>query len=297
MKAARATYVAADGDRSWALLALHVDDGLLLGSNQDPRFQKLKEQINSLFKIKEWKQPPFTFLGVDFEKTQDGYKDCMSSYVRNIKAPEVQKKRGEALKEPLSPSELTSYRQLVMRLRWPAQLAMPQMLYSVSQLAQKVSRATHGDLQDAISLHQKFLEGVQEGRAEIRYPRLQGEPYIVTYFDASLGKEEDGKSQLGVHFLTDTKVEFGPRAAAAIDFQTTKSTRVVRSSMAAESCSMSIAADRHMYARLLLDQMLRGVYRVEDKHQSGWRISDGRSAAIRSPPYHGASASREANDA
>lgn len=92
---------------------------------------------------------------------------------------------------------------------------------------------------------------------------------LVTYFDASLGKEKDGKSQLGsIHFLTDERVKEGHRPAAVVEFNTTKSSRVVRSSMAAESCSLSLATDRHMYARLVLDMLLRGVYPVTPN----WRV-------------------------
>ena len=37
-----------DGKPSWGILCLHVDDGLLLGSNKDPRFQELRRQIEGL---------------------------------------------------------------------------------------------------------------------------------------------------------------------------------------------------------------------------------------------------------
>ena len=223
LAASRATYVAADEKTgvSWAILCLHVDDGLLIGSNADPRFVKLKDQINGLFKIKEWKTVPLTFLGVDLKKHGDGIMDDMSSYVRNIKVPTVVKKADDV---PLDAKELTSYRQLVMRMRWPAQLALPQLLYEVSLLAQRVSKATHGDFKEALKLHQKFLDEVEEGRAVLKYPRMSGTPYLVTFFDASLGKESDGKSQLGaIHFLTDEEVVNGPRPASVVEFSTTKS--------------------------------------------------------------------------
>ena len=266
LPAARATYAASENGATWALLCLHVDDGLLLGDNKDPRFQRLKAQIDSLFKIKEWKEPPFTFLGVDFKLENGCFVDDMSSYVQNIVVPKLEKKPSEKL---LNATELTQYRQLVMRLRWPAQLAMPQCLYEVSLLAQRVSKATHEDIKAALALHKKMLVEKEAGRVRIRYPKMEGTPYLVTYFDASLGKEVDGKSQLGsIHFLTDETVQQGHRPASVVEFNTTKSTRVVRSSMAAESCSLSLAADRPMYARLVLDMMLRGVYTVTPD----WRL-------------------------
>ena len=52
-------------------------------------------------------------------------------------------------------------------------------------------------------------------------------------------------------------------AAAVIDFGTSRSGRVVRSSMAAESYSMSIAMDRHLYNRLVTDMLLHGVRPID----------------------------------
>ena len=250
-----------------------MDDGLLLGSNQDVRFQRLKEQINGLFRIKEWKTVPFTFLGVNLEKQDDTWVDDMSVYIKAIKVPEIQKKKDDI---PLDAQELTTFRQLVMRLRWPAQLAAPKLLYEVSLLAQKISKVTHKDFKDALALHGKFRTEVDEGRVALKYPRMNGMPYLVTYFDASFGREPEGRSQLGaIHFLTDEGVIHGPSRAAVVEFTTTKSTRVVRSSMAAESCSLSVAVDRHMYARLILDMMLRGTYEVKPTWRTDCQVCGG----------------------
>ena len=198
---AKATFAASEGGISWAILCLHVDDGLLLGDPNDSRFVKLKAQLNKLFKIKEWKETPLTFLGVDLEKAEKGgLCDNMGAYIRNIKVPEMQKKKPD---EPLDTQGVTQYRQLTMRLRWPAQLAMPHKLYEISSLAQRVNQATYKDFQEAVKLHQNFLEEEKAGRAKLRYPINRGRPYVLSFFDASLGKETDGRSQLGsIHFLT-----------------------------------------------------------------------------------------------
>ena len=60
-----------------------------------------------------------------------------------------------------------------------------------------------------------------------------------------------------------------------VEFTTTKSTRVVRSSMAAESCSLSVAVDRHMYVRLILDMMLRGTYEVKPTWRTDCQVCGG----------------------
>ena len=262
LSVARSTFVASEKGKVWAILCLHVDDGLLTGRADDPRYIELKEEINTRFRIKEWKKPPMTFLGVGVRYgDKPGIYDDMSSYIKEIRLPEVDTR---TMSGRLNEKQTTAYRQLTMRLRWPAMQTMPHLLYEVSRLAQKVTKATKEDYCEALKLHGKFLEEAQQGRACLHFPPLGKEKLcLVTYFDASLGKEEDGKSQLGsIHFLTTVKVKEGPTEASVIDFTTTKSSRVVRSSMAAESCSLSQAIDRHLYLRLLLDMLTRGSYPV-----------------------------------
>lgn len=273
LPAARSLFAAQENGKTWAILALHVDDGLLMGDDQDPRFQSLRRQIDQKFKIKEWKRLPMTFLGVKM-KFQDGcLLDDMEDYVKEIKVPED---TITDLAAPLNPKQLTCYRQLTMRLRWPAQIAMPHMLYEVSLLAQKVSCATGADYREAKKLHGRFVQEAEAGRAVLKYPPQNGELYLASFFDASLGKEESGRSQLGaIHFMTTTGVKEGPCPSSVIEFTTTKSSRVVRSSMAAESCSMSIAVDRHLYSRLVADMLQFGVSPVSSDWRSKLRTKGG----------------------
>ena len=166
-----------------------------------------------------------------------------------------------------------------MRLRWPAQQTMPHMLYEVSNLAQRATKATYADYKEAVKLHQKFVEEANAGRARLTYPPLDknNKWFYVSYFDASLGKESDGKSQLGaVHFITTAAARTGPAAAAPVEFSTNKSSRVLRSSMSAEACSMSSCVDRHLYGRLVIDMMLYG-YKTLDEN---WRTTMGISGGV-----------------
>ena len=251
----KSSFVASEDGQAWALLNLHVDDGLLFGSEEDGRFQKLKKDINAMFTIKEWKTIPLTFLGVDL-------KQCEGELY--ISLPDL---KPEAKKDtPLNP-QLTAYRQLVMRLRWPGQQSMPQLLYKVSKLAQHATKATMGDYQEALRLYEEVKQEAQEGRAILPYPRIGGKLYVVTFFDASLGREKDGKSQLGaVHFLTNEKVAHGPQPAAVMDYTSSKSSRVVRSSMAAD-----------LVAKDLLEQEVFKLYWVPTHRQH----ADGLTKAMR----------------
>jgi len=228
-----------------------------------------------MFKIKAWKtlsaKEPVQFLGVDADS--NGIHDDMMQYIKQIK---VEPLSGSG---PLNPREVTLYRQLVMRLRWPAQQAMPHMLYEISALAQRVSRAQHSDYKEAVTLHQKFVEEASQGRAQLTYPKLKEKEkrFYISFFDASVGKEDDGKSQLGSsHFLTTEKARSGPALAPVVEFSTNKSSRVLRSSMSAESCSMSICVDRDLYGRLVLDRLLHGNRPLDED----WRLSMGLDGGV-----------------
>ena len=107
---------------------------------------------------------------------------------------------------------------------------------------------------------------------------------FVTYFDASLGKEEKGQSQQGaVHFITSVKAETQPANAGILEFNSGRVSRVVRSSMAAEAASMMMAADHKLYNRLLWEALTKGQLEV---HAGG----DGCEEPVRSreeggPPH------------
>jgi len=280
LEMSRSTFAAGGGNSgsaTYAILCLHVDDGLLLGDLQDKRVQNLKRQIDGMFKIKAWKnlsaKEPVQFLGVDVTMDSNGIHDDMKQYINQIKVELLQ---GSG---PLNPRELTLYRQLIMRLRWPAQQAMPHMLYEVSALAQRVSRAQHSDYKEAVKLHGKFKEEASQGRARLTYPKIEEKEkmFYISFFDASVGKEEDGKSQLGsIHFLTTEKARTGPALASVVEFSTNKSSRVLRSSMSAESCSMSICVDRHLYGRLVLDRLLYGNRPLD----ADWRVTMGLDGGV-----------------
>ena len=129
---------------------------------------------------------------------------------------------------------------------------MPEFLYRVSALAQKVAMACGEDLNNANQLLVAMKKAAAEGGAENILHAVPGEALFVSYFDASLGKSEAMTAQQAeVHFLTEVDVEKKPTKAVLLEFHSSKVHRVVRSSLAAESCAMTSAADKILYNRAL----------------------------------------------
>ncbi len=82
----------------------------------------------------------------------------MKTYVKKIEPMETS--RGDA---PLTEKERTAFRRLVMQLRWPAQYVLPQRLFSVSELAQVVTKANMCHARAANKLLEEFKSLAEDG--------------------------------------------------------------------------------------------------------------------------------------
>ena len=181
LAASRSVFVAAEKGKTWAACALHVDDGLLVGDDNDKRFVELRAKINQRFNIKEWHhltaEKSLSFLGVDLHLEQDGFTDRMDKYIQGIEAPEAPKASPTTA---LTPEEVSQYRRLVMKMRWPAQHCMPQMLYSVSKLAQQVTKATVQDFKEALSVLKTMRQEAEKDELAYGTARSRSRRWLYT---------------------------------------------------------------------------------------------------------------------
>ena len=258
---ARATFVQAAHGKTQAVCTLHVDDGMLAGDPKSPGFQRLLRAINERFNIKEWKtigKEPCDFLGCKVSRSPTGIVDCMSGYVAGIQPMVVEK--GEAA---LNEKQRTAFRRLVMQLRWPAQHVFPEKLYVISELAQSVTRATMAEARGANKVLTEFQECAGQGQMKLTYRALTGEPYVISFFDASLGKSGSARAQRGqVHFVATKRALVCPDVASIAEFHSSRITRVVKSSLAAEGNALSSAVDAQLFLRLLLEALWYGPVKV-----------------------------------
>eukprot|EP00434_Breviolum_minutum_P025436 symbB.v1.2.022474.t1/scaffold1996.1/size93170/9 len=264
----RATYIWKKKDSSdvAAILCLHVDDGLLVAAKDTMDY--LKKSINERFSIKEWQdlgEKPVTFLGVKTKYVGGVFYDDMSDYVANLQEAEVD---ASAEKDAvLQGASLSAYRRLIMQLRWPAHLVMPEFLYVTSAMAQKGTSACVADLVEGNKVLKTMKEAAKSGGAQITIRPLHGDVVFVSYFDASLGSS-GGRAQQGeVHLMTTEEVFNKPSAANMLEFHSNKISRVVRSSLAAEGSAMASAGDRLLYNRALYDALCFGVLEFDPE----WR--------------------------
>ena len=156
----------------------------------DPRTEDFKQgfdKINQRFNTKQRQilnGDGLDFLGCRVYRDSFGIKDCMKTYI-----PKLQPMTATAGSEPLSDSQRTAFRRLIMQLRWPAQHVVPERLFAASQLAQVVTRATMVHAREASKLLNEFKETANQDLMQLRYVSLGNhEPMIVSFFDASLAR-------------------------------------------------------------------------------------------------------------
>jgi uncharacterized protein YrrD len=283
----KSTFVLTDRDGlTQSICNLHVDDGFLVGNLNSQEFPEAFTKIRSQFAVKEWitlQDKQHKYLGVQTWQNADGsVSESMEAYIKEIQTIPV--KRGDPEDRRLDAAETKAFRSAVMKLRWPAQKLLTQVLYGVSALAQKVNEATVQNVKEINRLIKLAKEEATAGRASITHrPVDLGQVCVVTYFDASLGKEDGYKSQAGlVTFVTDERTLTQETNANRVEHQSKKISRVVKSSLAAESASLSMAVDKHLYARVLLQALMHGEGNIgadwrKDLTVPGYVVTDARA--------------------
>ena len=137
---------------------------------------------------------------------------------------------------------------------------MSEIAYGMSVAAQTIEEATVATAKEANKLLKTSLDELEEGRGEVTFRKIDLEkPCVVTFFDASFGKEEGGHSQAAFYNLaTNQRATYALTNANPIEHGTKKIQRVVESTLSAEGSSVSMAIDRHPYARLLFQVLMYG---------------------------------------
>ena len=256
-----------------AACCMHVDDGLLAGDPASREYQALLKAVDQAFNVKEWKKlgsQPTSYLGmeVSYDREKGEIADDMKLYVTKIFPMEHQAKN----EERLNSRDTTRFRRLVMQMRWPAQRVLPEYMYIISHLAQKVTSAVGADAKKANEVLTKMKKSAENGEAALRYRRLHGKLLVVSYFDASLGKKEAMAAQLGeFHIITTEAAKNEITTGNPIKYHSNKIARVVRSSMAAEGCAMTTAADHQLLSRMSCDAFWHGRAEVVPKWKEASR--------------------------
>jgi len=231
LRCVRAVFILRSEGRLIALLALHVDDGMLWGVRTSPIYKAARKKICELFDIKGWKQladgEDVDYLGVQWNKTGSKVKVHMTTYINKLEEVSVTGKAGELLDK----EHVAKGRRLLAQLRWPISHVVAEMSYEISRAAQKhFDQWTVEDLKALNKMVGKIRNIQQEGRAGFNIHKVDLSKMVaVTAFDANFGRQEGLKSQLGyVSFISCEAIEAEPCLCSVVEFGSSVIHRVVR---------------------------------------------------------------------
>ena len=179
----------------------------------------------------------------------------MSKYLVQLKQVNMKPKDDE--NRELGSNEITEFKSALQRVRWPVTHLLPELVYSVSALAQgSVKRVLH--MCALNELIDRLLDLNKKGKCKLVVRPVPIDKLVVlTIMDASFANEIGSKSQMGILYLiADAAVSTVSSTVNTMESQSTTIARIVRSTMSAESASLAQAVDRQLYLRLLIECML-----------------------------------------
>ena len=246
------------------IIGMHVDDGLCAGG---PAFQKLLVRLEEKFPFGSHRSTDFTFTGIHIhqDKEYNIHLD-QKEYVNSISPISIDRDRRKRETMVVNESERQSMRGLVGSLQYAATNTRPDVSTRLSLLQSKINCATIRDLHECnrlLSDAKKFCD-VQINILSIPEDRVQ----FVAYSDASFASREKQQSQKGCLMVAADKAisEKQTAKASPLHWYSKKISRVVASTLAAETYALSDAVDSIEWLRLSWAWILN--------HQINWRTPE-----------------------
>ena len=214
---------------------------------------------------------PTTFKGKELtltlnEKKRYVLKITMSKFINGLDLGRIEK--GRLKKDlPLSESEQKELRSVSGCLQWAATQARPEIASQVS-LTPHGSQAGINDLKSLFNTIQFLKETPNYGIVMQDVP-VNKETMVISYSDASWANARKSGSQIGALIgLTTANARNEPANLSLIDWKSSRSVRVCRSTLAAEASAGDEAADRSAFINMFIGELVHGI----PSHRVGCRL-------------------------
>jgi hypothetical protein len=260
-----------DGDKLLAICIVYVDD-VLLAYREDYN----KEEFHNLFKWGSEKEltltEPLEFKGKEIILIeQDGKFNLKVTQKRFIKNTEPGKVARGRITEgpPLTPQEQTEFRSVTGSIQWLAGQTRPEVAAWVS-LANKEKDTSPADLAQLYQTLDYTRENPNDGLL-FQDLAVNKATTIIGYADSSWANAAKCASQQGsIVMMTTPHCTQVPTKANVIDWRSNRSSRICRSTLAAEAIACDDCVDRAYFVNVNLAEILTGVPPHKDPEK--WKL-------------------------
>ena len=244
------------------VLGVHVDD-VIGGGNET--FDRIMTKVRKEFDFGAWDVGNFRFKGRQISKMLNGEIVCdMEQYKHELEQIDVSKADKTKPERVLNSKEQTQFRGGVGGLGWFVDHCCPQLSFQLAELRRKQASPT---VQDLLKLNKVIrVAKVIERKIKIRSIPVEHRRFMGVH-DAAHANLEGGASQQG-HLILAVHASITCRVLVPVlSWQSKKIKRVVRSILAAETCSMSTCQEHLDWMRTMWEQMTRGEFVLENYEQ------------------------------
>ena len=242
-------FLAYSSDGLWAVVVFHVDDALIIWRDDFPI-----KGLRSAFEWGSWIELPdkIVWVGREVNLVNDKVVINQTSYTKELREGRVSKKDRDEPR-PLIPSEVTEFKSCIGSLQYLSSNSRPDLAAGTSLV--QGSGVTTANLHAAYE-HIQYAKATADTGIVVNPVDLDS-AMIVGYGDSSWANAEGLRSQTGkIVVLTDSRALKEKTPGTVVDWRSTRTKRVVRSTLAAEAIAADAATDHSYYMAAFFDEGL-----------------------------------------
>ena len=231
------------------MMTSHVDDFLQAGNSNFE--EKVISNVKTKFAFGKEAEIDFRYVGINIKQESEYISIDQEHYIKAIQEVPMPCTKTADHELPLTGKDIKAFRRLVGSLNWASIISRPDVSFEVVDLCTKFQAPTVGDLIKA----NKAVQRIKVSTVVIKYPRLilDENIKIVTFGDGSFRNLCKGVSSGSgwIIFLVDSNNRCCP-----ISWTSRKLQRVVDSTLAAESLSLSNTIKDAIYIKEIMKELI-----------------------------------------
>ncbi|CAK0863956.1 unnamed protein product, partial [Prorocentrum cordatum] len=253
-------------DDEQGLVLIEVDG--LIAAGRKSSIPNFRERLMSRFHFGKWKETGADYGGRHFRQHADRISVDQEKYIREqLSCLHLDKSRRESPEEPLSPSEVSSYRAATAQVQWVARESRPDVAGGASMLASAMPNPTVADGLMLIKIC-RYLKATAAQRLTI----WALDPHSLAFATASDaggpgGARRGGAQGAWLVLVADAGIRKNVRAKVSLlSWHSQRLKRVVASTVAAETLSLSSAVSEAQWLQVLWRDAVYGDVPRPDWH-------------------------------
>ena len=242
-----ATFIKTKNGTLQAAYASHVDDCLVVGEKKtlDDTHEAMAQRLT----YGDVQSLPLRFLGMNICKNANG--DIVidqNHYVEELEVPDMQQFQGLAKADILPEQHQSTFRSLASKLNMLALSSRPDFTFAAKYLTTRYGKATKSDITRAV----KLINRAKVESTEMIIPNLGDiQDWLIVGISDASNKSASEIFSVGGHVVMI--VNKNTEAAAVVHWSSKKISRVVSSSLAAETLGLQQMSGTLYLVRKLLE--------------------------------------------